>query len=65
MGAKSSNSKEVSLIEWRDPNTDGLSVIELSDEEAEAQWLAAFNSWHLSREERDFAPTAPSPLGKL
>ena len=64
MGAKSSASKGKALkpIPWTDPIEDGLTVIELSDEEAIAQWLAAFNMLHT--EDRLFAPTAPMPLEK-
>lgn len=64
MGAKSSADKELAPIPWRDPNIDGLAVIELSDDEAEVQWLAAFYSLHQSQAERDNAPTVPSPLGR-
>jgi len=64
MGTKTSIAKALPPIPWRDPDIDGLTVIELKDEEAEAQWMAAFYSMHVTQEERDEAPTTPLPLGK-
>lgn len=62
MGTKTSSGIELAPIAWRDPIDDGLTVIELTDQEAEAQWMAAFHSMYLSKEERHYAPTVSSPL---
>lgn len=44
------------------PRIPGLDVHELTGEEADAQWAAAWLNLYLDPEERAFAGTAPAPL---